>query len=121
MKAIFEVTDEMVRVAKEQNPGAVLTQIDSTLDDERVFSCVVKKPGNASVARYIQALSTASKGKKDVEPVHRRFCMDQIVVPSPEVFCDLIDSMNLPLLSTSLASDLIEGHGIITESKKKIL
>lgn len=118
---IFEITDAMAKEVKEKFPDLKIELLSLTLDDERVFECIVRKPSNASTARYVSSLGAANREKKDLQRIHLQFCFDNILAPSPERLAEIIEKTELPLLPVSIANELITGTGMSVSSKKKPL
>lgn len=118
---IHEVTGDLIKKVKEANKGAKLSQIELDLDDGRSFQCIARKPTNASITRYINKLSQATRQNKDTQQIHAQFVYDNILAPTAEELLQIVETRELPLLPVSIADELAEGSGIATSSKKKLL
>jgi len=118
---IFEVSAEIQKEIKAKNPSIKIELLILTLDDGRIFETIIKKPTNASIARYVTALGVASRQAKDTGQIHSRFVYDNILAPTAEVLMDLVEKLSLPLLTVSIANEMISGSGMSSDSKKKLL
>jgi hypothetical protein len=116
---LFELTDAVKKKARDENPGIPLDVIESELDDDRMFYCIVRKPTNGSVTRYVQKIAQASRDNKDTSQIHKQFVYDSLVHPTKEQFMDACEK--LPLLPTTVAGELGKGQGFGVNSKKKSL
>jgi len=115
---VHEITDENRQEAKKANQGARLCQIDLVLDDGRKFEGIFREPNNASIARYVSSVSNTGRNKDGISH-HSTFALDCAVIPNKDELFTLFKT--LPALPISIASELIEGHGLVTDSKKKSL
>lgn len=115
---LCQITDEDKRAAKEANPNANLMLVEATLDDERVFEAIFKKPTTDSFQRF---LSQSQNQKRDNAGAIAaiRYVQDNIIKPTGAEFYDI--QKDLPALAIQLANELSDGMGLTVETKKKTL
>lgn len=118
MATIYEITEERIEAAKKALVGVKLCLIEVTLDSGDLFQGIFREPTSAAVSKYVSDNMNREKGK-DAMVHHDSFVLSSAIDPTREAYYEILKE--LPALSIAVASKLIEGHGLATDSKKKSL
>lgn len=118
MGHVYEINEDRVQAAKTALPGVKLCLIEVNLDDGSIFHGIFREPTSAAVSKYVSDNMRADKSK-DAMINHNAFVLESAIDPTKEAYFELLK--DLPALSIAVASKLIEGHGLATDSKKKSL
>lgn len=117
-KYLSRITDDDKVQAKKDNPDLKLCIIELELDNGKMFEGLFREPNNMVISRYVSAISNRTS-KQDGIQHHNAFVLDCIIKPTKDEYFGM--TRELPALPIGIATQLIEGHGLVSDSKKKSL
>jgi len=117
MEYIYQITDEDIKKAKEESNSVPLFQLNSSLDDDRIFEGIYRQVSPAQFQSYVAAAK--SDGANAEYRASLQFIKGVLVRPTFDSFHEM--QQNLPALAIGIGNELAKGMGIVRSSEKKSL